>query len=193
MSIVTPINALAAKGSYHMDPAHSRVGFWVRHAMVTKVRGEFLDYDVWINYQPLDPAKTSVKAVIKAVSFNTNNSERDNHVRSSDFLDVEKYPNIVFESTAWQVDVAEDGTVAADAVISGNLTINGITRPIDLNVEFSGMVKDMEGDTRIGFAAKAELLRSDFGLTYNVPMKAGGLVLADCVHIEIEGAAIRNE
>lgn len=169
-------------GTYALDPSHSRVGFWLRHAMVTKVRGEFTEFDGTITYGD----NSSAQAAIKTASINTNNEDRDAHVRGADFFDVEQFPEMIFSAT----DFALNGT---EGTVTGDLTIKGVTKPVTLNVEIAGLAVDPYGQTRLGFEATTKINRKDFGIDFNAPLNTGGVLLSEDINIEIEGSAIRQD
>lgn len=169
-------------GTWEIDTAHTSVGFTARHMMITKVRGSFAELSGTIRTAE-DPAQSSVTATIQTASISTNEPTRDGHLKSPDFLDVEKYPTIEFASTA--VRGAGD-TYEVD----GNLTIRGVTRPVTLNVEATGVGKDPWGGTRAGFEASAEISRSDFGMTFNQTLETGGVLVSDKVQIHLEIEAV---
>lgn len=169
-------------GTWEIDPVHSEVSFVIRHMMVSKVRGRFDRFGGTI-VTGGDPATSTATATIELDSINTNEPQRDEHVRSADFFDVENHPNMTFEST--DVQPAGDGYLA-----TGNLTIRGVTRPVELRVELNGISADPYGGTRIGISASAEINRLDFGVSYNGPIPGGGVVLADRVAITIEVEAV---
>jgi polyisoprenoid-binding protein YceI len=167
--------------TWQVDKAHSSVGFSVRHMMVSTVHGEFTSYEAAVEFDPAEPTKLSIEATIDAASISTRNDRRDNHLKSADFFDAEKYPKITFKSTKvvslgggkWQV--------------TGDLTIHGITKQIVLEGEgFSNFVKDNYGNTRIGATATATISRKDFGLLWNATLEAGGVVVSDEVTIDLE-------
>jgi polyisoprenoid-binding protein YceI len=172
-------------GTYLLDAAHRRVGFVARHMMVSKVRGEFTDVTatVTIGENPLD---SSVTATIQAASINTGQADRDNHLRSADFLEVEKYPTLEFRSTGMK---SHQGN---EFVLVGDLTIKGVTRQVELQVEFEGANRSPFGQDVFGFSAVTEIDREDFGLTWNMALETGGVVVGKKVKIEIEGEAIRQ-
>jgi polyisoprenoid-binding protein YceI len=165
-------------GTWRLDPPHSDLGFVVRHMMVSKVRGKFLDFEGTIRTAD-DPLNSSASVTVQMASINTGNERRDNHIRSSDFFEVEKYPVMSFESTGARSD---DG----DIFVDGELTIRGITRPITLAVEFGGIHRDSKGRLRLGFTASGSLNRQDFGVSWNAAIEAGGMTLGDNVKIEID-------
>lgn len=168
-------------GTYALDPSHSRIGFWLRHAMVTKVRGEFTEFEASLSYGETNAAS----AVIKTASINTNNADRDAHVRDEDFFNVEQFPEMTFTATEFNI-AGNAGTV------TGDLTIKGITKPVTLDVEIAGIAVDPYEQTRLGFEATTKINRKDFGIDFNAPLNTGGVLLAEEINIEIEGSAIRQ-
>lgn len=172
-------------GTYTLDSNHKRVGFVARHLMVSKVRGEFKEATATITVAE-DPLQSSVTATIQADSFHSNQEQRDGHVKSPDFLHVEQYPTLVYRSTG----VKEfDGN---EFVLAGELTIRDVTRQVDLKVELDGVGRSPYGQDVFGFSATAEIDREDFGITYNMALEAGGVMISKTVKIEIEGEAIRQ-
>lgn len=176
---------IPAPGTYQLDPAHKRVGFVARHMMVSKVRGEFGEASATITVAE-DPTQSSVTATIQAASIDTGVADRDNHLRSGDFLDVEKFPTLEFRSTGIK---SVDGN---RFVLTGELTIKDVTRTVDLDVEFEGCGRSPFGQDIFGFSASTEIDREDFGLTWNVALETGGVLVGKKVKIEIEGEAIRQ-
>jgi len=172
-------------GTYELDAAHKRVGFVVRHLMVSKVRGNFGDATATIIVTD-DPMQTQVSATIQTASVNTGQTDRDNHLRSGDFFDAEKYPTMEFRSTGIK---SHDGN---EFVLDGELTIKDVTRPVELKVEFEGVGRSPYGHDVFGFSATTEIDREDWGLTWNVALEQGGVMVAKKVKIEIEGEAIRQ-
>jgi polyisoprenoid-binding protein YceI len=171
--------------TYTIDPSHSSVHFSVRHLMVSNVRGEFSRLSGTIQFDPNNPAASSVQASIDVASINTREPQRDGHLKSADFLDVEKFPTITF--TSKQVTPHEGG-----ATITGDLTIHGVTHPITLDVEGSTEeVKDPWGNQRIGMSGTTKLSRKEFGLTWNTSLEAGGVLIGDEVKITIDIEALR--
>ncbi|HWL41731.1 MAG TPA: YceI family protein [Ilumatobacter sp.] len=165
-------------GTWNVDPTHSRVGFVARHMMVSKVRGSFADYtaDVVIADNLLE---SSVSAVVQVGSVDTGNADRDGHLRTNDFFDVENYPTLSFRSTS----IIADGD---DYQLHGELTIKGITKPVEFDLEFEGLGADPWGGTRAGFEAKAVVDRTDFGVEFNAALETGGVLLGDKVTIELD-------
>lgn len=172
-------------GTYELDQAHKRVGFVARHMMVSKVRGAFAEATATITVGE-DPLRSSVTATLQAASITTGQTDRDKHLRSGDFLDVEKYPTLEFHSTGVK---SHSGN---EFVLTGELTIKDVTRTVDLEVEFEGVGRSPFGQDIFGFTASTEIDREDFGLTWNVALETGGVLVGKKVKIEIEGEAIRQ-
>lgn len=176
--------SIPAPGTFQLDPAHTRVGFVVRHLVVSKVRGSFREVAGEITIAE-DPQESSVTAVIQAASIDTGVADRDGHLRSGDFLEIEKYPTISFRSTG-VADVSGD-----TFTLRGELTIKDVTRPVELAVEFGGIDRSF-GRELVGFSATTEIDREDFHVTWNKTLDNGGLMLGNKLKIEIEGEAIRQ-
>ena len=172
-------------GTFAFDPAHTVVGAVARHLMVSKVRGKFTDVTGSITVAE-DPLASAVEVTIKAASIDTGTPDRDNHLRSADFLDVENYPELTFTSTRV---VKQDGS---DFVLAGNLTIRGVTKEVELEVEYNGVEKSPWGQQVIAFSATTELDREEFGMTWNAALETGGVVVSKKLKIEIEVEAIRQ-
>ncbi|MCU1494782.1 MAG: polyisoprenoid-binding protein [Acidimicrobiaceae bacterium] len=170
-------------GVYTLDKAHSSVGFVVRHMMVSKVRGLFNDFEGTITVAE-DPAQSGVEATVQIATVDTRDEQRDGHLKSADFFEVEKFPTMTFTSTK----VVPDG--GDDWKVQGDLTIHGVTRPVVLDVEFNGASGDPYGGKRIGFSATTEIDREDFGMTFNMALETGGVVVSKNVKIEIEAEAV---
>jgi polyisoprenoid-binding protein YceI len=173
-------------GDYDVDPAHSRIGFSAKHAMVTTVRGQFTSYRAEVHLDELDVSKSNARIEIDSASVNTANEQRDAHVRNSDFLEVEKYPTITFVSTSAE-QKGDD-----DFVLSGDLTIKGITKPVSIEFERTGAAVDPWGNFRVGFEGKTKIDRTDWGVDFNAPLGAGGLVISEKVTLEFDIAAVRR-
>jgi polyisoprenoid-binding protein YceI len=171
-------------GTWKADPLNSEVSFSVRHLMVSKARGRFMSYDVTI-VTGEDPLASTVTATIDLASIVTGIEARDNHLRSADYFDIEKYPTMTYRSAA--VRHTDDGWV-----IEGDLTLHGVTRPVPLTVEANGFGPDGFGGERAGFSATAQISRRDFGIDLNVPMDGGGVVVGDKVSISLEIQAVRQ-
>ncbi|TFC91953.1 polyisoprenoid-binding protein [Cryobacterium sinapicolor] len=172
-------------GTWTIDPTHSEVGFSIRHIMISKVKGTFEKFDATFvtGENPLD---SSVTASAQVVSINTNQADRDGHLRTGDFFDAETYPTIDFVSTGVR-------QVKGDFLIDGNLTIKGVTKPVTFDFEFGGFGTDPYGNYKAGATAKTEVTRADFGLTYNAALETGGMLLGEKVTITIELQAALNQ
>jgi polyisoprenoid-binding protein YceI len=176
----------ALTGTYTFDVAHSRIGFVARHAMVTKVRGSFNEFDGSTVIDGDDPSKSSVSVTAKVDSIDTRNEQRDGHLRTNDFLDIENYPEIKFVSTA----IAHDG--GDDFQVTGDLTIKDVTKSITIPLEFQGAVKDPFGNDRIGFEGSVAINRKDWGITWNAALEHGGVLVSEKVTLEFEISAIKT-
>ena len=172
-------------GTWAIDPVHSEVSFVVRHMMVSKVRGRFDKFEGTIITAP-DPLQSSVTATVDLSSVNTGEPNRDNHIRSADFFEVESHPTLTFRSTG----VRPDGD---DFLLDGELTIRGTTRPITLKLEVNGFGPDAYGGTRAGFSATGEINRHDFGVSYNGPIPGGGVAVSEKVTINIEAEGVLSQ
>ena len=176
---------IPAAGTYLLDAAHKRVGFVVRHLMVSKVRGEFAEATATITVAD-NPLESAVSATIQTASITIGNADRDNHLRTGDFFEAEKFPTIEFVSTGVK---SHDGN---EFVLTGDLTIKGVSRPVELEVEFEGVGRSPYGFDVFGFSASTEIDREDWGLTYNMALESGGVMIGKKIKIEIEGEAIRQ-
>ncbi|HEY8524798.1 MAG TPA: YceI family protein [Acidimicrobiales bacterium] len=172
-------------GTFELDPAHSHVGFSVRHMMVSRVRGRFASFSGVVTVAD-DPAASSVEVTIDVASIDTRDETRDNHLRSPDFFDAEKYPTITYRSRG--VTVTGPGRFT----VQGDLTVRDVTRPVDLDVTYEGVAKDPWGNQRFGITATTEIDREDFGLTWNQPLETGGVLVGKSARIEIEAEAVRK-
>jgi polyisoprenoid-binding protein YceI len=177
----------AAAVAYTIDSNHSSAGFKVRHCMVAWLRGEFVGITGDVVYDPTNPANTEITAVIDATTFHTREMKRDAHMKSAEFLDVEKYPAITFKSKKVTPAGKDQWKVA------GDLTMHGVTKEVTLNVESAGTeAKDTRGDFRTGASATTVIKRSDFGFGFNLPLETGGVFLSDEVHIDLEIELIKR-
>ena len=161
-------------GTWTVDPTHAEVGFVARHLMVAKVRGRFTEVSGTVEVGET-LAETSVRALASAASVSTNQADRDGHLRSADFFDVETYPELTFVSTS----------VSSDSMI-GDLTIKGVTRSVTFDLEFDGVQADPWGNTKAGFTATTAINRSDWGLTWNAAIEGGGVLVSDKIAITLE-------
>lgn len=177
MSDVLTLPSLST-GTWNIDPAHSVVGFSVRHLMVSKVRGSFKKFSGTI-VVPEDASQSTVEVTVDMSSVDTGEEQRDNHLRSNDFFSVETYPTLEFKGTS----VAAKG---GDYQLAGDLTINGVTKPVALDVELNGVGPDPWGGTRAGFSAETEISRKDFGITFDIPLDGGGVTIGDKIKVLLE-------
>jgi polyisoprenoid-binding protein YceI len=172
-------------GTYALDPTHSRIGFVARHAMVTKVRGQFNDFAGTAVLDAADPSASSAELTIEVASVDTRNAQRDGHLRTNDFFDAESHPQITFRSTA--VEAAGDDRYR----VRGDLTIKGTTLPVTVEFEYTGTAVDPFGNQRVGFEGSTTVNRRDWGVTWNAPLEAGGVLVSEKVTLEFEVSAIR--
>jgi polyisoprenoid-binding protein YceI len=172
-------------GDYTIDPAHSRIGFTVRHAMVTNVRGEFTEYEGKLHLDGADPTKSSAELVIKVASINTSQAQRDEHLRTGDFFAAETYPEITFRSTSAE-EVGDD-----TYRLHGDLTIKDVTRPVTLDLEFTGAATDLYGANRVGFEGGTTVDRTDWGLSYNAALETGGVLISEKVKLVLDISAVK--
>jgi polyisoprenoid-binding protein YceI len=175
---------LMATQRWNIDPSHSAAQFTVRHLVISKVRGQFERWQGTIHFDPSQPEASTVSVRIDAASIDTHEPNRDQHLRSADFFDVVKYPEITFESRK----VERRGTDRYRVV--GDLTMHGVTRSVDLDAEYLGAGKDPWGHQRIGFFAKTSINRKDFGLNWNQVLESGGVVVSEQVEISLDVQAI---
>ncbi|GEJ58850.1 YceI family protein [Anaeromyxobacter diazotrophicus] len=175
-----------ANESWQVDGAHSSVNLTVRHMVISKVRGHFAKWSAKLALDTADLARSSVEVAIDAASIDTGVADRDQHLRSPDFLDAQKYPALTYKSR--RVEVLSPERLR----IVGDLTIRNVTREVALEVEYGGQGKDPWGNQRAGFTATASLNRKDFGLTWNQALETGGVLVADRVDVEIELQAIKQ-
>ena len=175
-----------AADTYKIDRVHSSIQFVVRHLVVTKVKGEFNEFAGTIVYDDKHILDSSVEVTINAASIDTKESKRDDHLRSPDFLDVAKFPQIAFKST--RIEKTGDGFA-----VVGNLTMHGVTKEIRIPFSIAGVITDPWGNTRLGLSAKTELDRQDYGVSWSKKMDSGGLVAGDDIEIEIEIEAVKEK
>lgn len=173
-------------GAYTIDPSHSRIGFVARHAMVTKVRGSFNEFTGTGYFDVADPAQIHIDLTIQATSIDTRNADRDAHLRSNDFFDMEKYPQIKFASTSVTPENASTYRV------TGDLTIKDITKSITIDFDFTGAAVDPFGNQRIGLEGSVVVNRKDWGVNWNAALEAGGVLVSENVTLEFEVSAIKN-
>ncbi|CAL9569414.1 YceI family protein [Streptomyces sp. enrichment culture] len=176
----------ALTGDYTIDAAHTTIGFVARHAMVTNVKGKFLDFSGSLHLDGTDPARSSASIDVKMESIDTGNADRDGHLKSADFFRTDEFPTMTFRSTKAEALGGDDYR------ITGDLSILGVTRPITIDLEFNGAAKDPFGNERVGFEGKAELLRSEWGLTWNAALETGGVLISDKIKLHFDISAIKN-
>jgi len=172
-------------GTWTIDPAHSQVGFAVRHAMVATVRGSFAVYDGTLVLDAADPTRSTARLQIDAASISTGQEQRDSHLKSPDFLDVAKFPALTFTSSRVVVDGEE-------ITLHGDLEIRGVSRPVEIDVEAGGVAHDPMGNTRAGFEGTATISRKEFGMEFNAALDTGGVLVGDKVKITLDISAVRQ-
>ncbi|HEY2443266.1 MAG TPA: YceI family protein [Streptosporangiaceae bacterium] len=173
-------------GTFDLDPAHTRIGFSARHMMVSKVRGRFADFTGSITVAD-EPLASTAETVIRTASIDTGSADRDQHLTSPDFLDVANFPEITFRTTR------VTGVRGHELTVLGDLTIKGVTREVELKVELEGVGNSPWGKQVMGFSMSTEIEREEFGITWNVALETGGVLVGKTVKIEIEGEAVRRD
>jgi polyisoprenoid-binding protein YceI len=173
-------------GTYTVDGSHSRIGFVARHAMVTKVRGSFNDFEATAHIDAENLANSSATATIKVDSIDTRNEQRDGHLRSNDFLDIANNPELTFVST--EVSPLGDDIVR----VTGDLTIKGVTNPVSIDFTYEGAAIDPFGNLRVGFEGSVVINRKDWGITWNAALETGGVLVSDKITLEFELSAIKT-
>ncbi|MFJ9631149.1 YceI family protein [Streptomyces sp. NPDC091280] len=173
-------------GDYTIDPSHTTLGFTARHAMVTNVKGKFLDFTGTLHLDGSDPAKSTASLDVKMESIDTGSPDRDGHLKSADFFKTDEFPTMTFRSTSAEALGGDDYR------ITGDLEILGTTKPITIDLEFNGAAKDPFGNERVGFEGKAEILRSEFGLTWNAALETGGVLVSEKIKLNFDISAIKS-
>ncbi|MFJ9247105.1 YceI family protein [Streptomyces sp. NPDC101776] len=176
----------ALTGEYTIDPSHTTLGFTARHAMVTNVKGKFLDFTGTLHLDGSDPAKSTASLDVKMESIDTGSPDRDGHLKSADFFKTDEFPTMTFRSTSAEALGGDDYR------ITGDLEILGTTKPITIDLEFNGAAKDPFGNERVGFEGKAEILRSEFGLTWNAALETGGVLVSEKIKLNFDISAIKS-
>ena len=171
-------------GTYDLDPTHTRIGFSARHAMVTTVRGSFTDFTGEARIDTVKPEASTVSLTIQAASVNTGQEQRDGHLRTGDFFEVDTFPTLTFVSTA--VSRPESDVWS----ITGDLTIKGVTRPVTMEFEQTGSAKDPYGNLRVGFEGGTTINRTDWGLSFNAALETGGVLVSEKIKLEFDVSAI---
>ena len=175
-----------SSGTYTVDPSHSRIGFVARHAMVTKVRGSFNEFEATAQIDAEDVSRSSAQVTIKVDSIDTRNEQRDGHLRSNDFLAMDEYPEITFASTGVR------STGATSLEVTGDLTIKGVTNSVTVPFQFEGLATDPFGNLRAGFEGAVTIKRKDYGITWNAALETGGVLVSDKIVLEFEVSAIKD-
>lgn len=173
-------------GSYVLDPTHTRLGFVARHAMVTKVRGSFNDFTGTAVLDFDDPSRSSAEVTVQVASISTGQAQRDEHLRTNDFFDAPTHPEITFRSTK------VEKTGGDDFAMTGDLTIKGVTKPVTVEFEHTGVARDPYGNLRAGFDGKAVITRGDWGINFNAALETGGVLVSDKITLEFDVSAIKN-
>ncbi|MFZ3560039.1 MULTISPECIES: YceI family protein [unclassified Streptomyces] len=176
----------AVTGDYTVDPAHTTLGFVARHAMVTNVKGSFSDFTGTLHLDGSDPAKSTASFDVQMASISTGNEDRDGHLKSADFFKIDEFPTMTFRSTS------AESLGGDDYRITGDLTILGTTKPLSIDLEFNGVAKDPFGNERVGFEGKTEILRSEWGLTWNAALETGGVLISDKIKLNFDISAIKE-
>lgn len=175
-----------ASGNYAIDPTHSRIGFVARHAMVTKVRGSFTKFNGSGVFDAENPTKSSLSVEIVATSIDTGNTDRDNHLRSNDFFDMERFPTITFTSTTVT-------SLSGDIYrVVGDLTIKSVTQSVEIDFEVSGPSTDPYGNQRLGLEGSTTINRKDFGVTWNAALETGGVLVGEKIALEFDISFIHS-
>jgi polyisoprenoid-binding protein YceI len=180
------LSSAFAADEYTIDAAHTQVGFSVKHMMITTVRGSFKEFSGKIFYDEKDVTKSTIEGVIKVASINTENEKRDEHLRSADFFDAVKYPDITFKSKK----IVKRGT---GYVAIGDLAMRGVTKELELPFTIIGKITDLRGNVRIGVEAKTKINRQDYGVSWNKVIDNGGLVVSDEVTLDLTGEFIKKK
>ncbi|WP_333776836.1 YceI family protein [Streptomyces sp. IBSBF 3136] len=176
----------ALTGEYTIDPAHSTIGFVARHAMVTNVKGGFQDFTGTLRLDGENPEQSTATIDVTMQSIETGNADRDGHLKSADFFKTDEFPAMTFRSTKAEALGGDDYR------ITGDLSLLGVTKPLTIDLEFNGAAKDPFGNERVGFEGKAEILRSEWGLTWNAALETGGVLISDKIKLLFDISAIKN-
>jgi polyisoprenoid-binding protein YceI len=182
----TPAAIAYLSGDYQLDVTHSRLGFVARHAMVTKVRGSFEEFEGTAHLDAANPAASSAKVTVKVASIVSGNAQRDGHLRTNDFFDAPAFPEITFVSTGVQALSSEKYR------LTGDLTIKDVTKPVSIDFEYTGSAKDPFGNLRAGFEGRTTIKRSDWGISYNAALETGGMLVSDKITLEFDVSAIKT-
>jgi polyisoprenoid-binding protein YceI len=178
-------NLTDTTGTWQIDPTHTTIGFSVRHAMIAKVRGRFTDFAGSFTLDGDNPANSSAQLTVLLTSVDTQNDDRDNHLRSAEFFDVESFPEMTFISTGVEAK-------GSDFVVTGDLSLHGTAKSVPVKFELVGISQDPWGNTRIGFEGEAEINRRDFGLEWNVALDTGGVLVSENIKITLDVEAVKQ-
>ncbi|MER6153869.1 YceI family protein [Streptomyces hirsutus] len=183
-----PVNPdlAALTGDYTIDPSHTTLGFVARHAMVTNVKGSFQEFTGTLHLDGSAPSNSTATLDVEMASIETGSADRDGHLKSADFFKVEEFPKMTFRSTKTEALGGDDYR------ITGDLTILGTTKTLTIDLEFNGAATDPFGNERVGFEGKAEILRSEWGLTWNAALETGGVLVSDKIKLNFDISAIKN-
>ncbi|WP_055625730.1 YceI family protein [Streptomyces hirsutus] len=183
-----PVNPdlAALTGDYTIDPSHTTLGFVARHAMVTNVKGSFQEFTGTLHLDGSAPSNSTATLDVEMASIETGSADRDGHLKSADFFKVEEFPKMTFRSTKTEALGGDNYRV------TGDLTILGTTKPLIIDLEFNGAATDPFGNERVGFEGKAEILRSEWGLTWNAALETGGVLVSDKIKLNFDISAIKN-
>ena len=174
------------KTNWTLDPTHSEIAFSVKHMMISKVKGGFNKFDAKIVANPTDLTTAEIEFTIDIASIDTRNEDRDNHLRSADFFEVEKYPSLTFKATS--IEKTDDDEYA----VTGDVNLHGVTRQETFNITFEGQGKDPWGNEKAGFSGKTKIKRSDYNLTWNAALETGGVLVGDQITINLEIQAVKG-
>jgi polyisoprenoid-binding protein YceI len=183
-AIASPLASLT--GTYVLDPTHTRIGFVARHAMVTKVRGAFNEFEGTVVLDGDDVSRSSANLVIRVASIDTRQAQRDEHLRSNDFLAMDDFPQITFVSTG----AAQTG--ADEFTLTGELTVRGVTNTVEIPFTYEGSATDPYGNQRVGFEGSVTISRKDYGISFNAALETGGVLVSDKIVLEFEVSAIKT-
>ena len=186
MPTLTNTDRRQLTGTYTIDPSHSRIGFVARHAMVTKVRGGFNEFTGTFTLDGENPTESTAEITIEGASIDTRNEDRDGHIRSSDFLALDQHPQLSFVTSA--VELRGD----TDYRVTGDLTVRGVTKPVTIDLEFTGSAVDPWGNLRVGFEGATQVNRKDWGVNWNTVLEAGGVLVSEKVTLEVEISATKD-
>ncbi|WP_151775414.1 YceI family protein [Streptomyces abyssomicinicus] len=184
----TPVSPdlAALTGDYTLDPSHTTLGFVARHAMVTNVKGQFREFTGALHLDGSDPSKSTASLDIVVESIDTGSADRDGHLKSADFFKTDEFPTMTFRSTRIEAVGGDDYRV------TGDLSLLGVTKPVTIDLEFQGAAKDPFGNERVGFEGRGEILRSEWGVTWNAALETGGVLVSDKIKLRFDISAVKS-